>query len=129
MQPNVTIFLNLFVIRLIARFISMSSSFLNFLCPMHTLLVSYLVLGSLFHTIEHKFCGLSTGLRVCVKATKFYYYYLLDRHFLAALDKVSGHKFFKGPIGFVGFCKGVIVTYPMEIGKVCVSKQLLMIPA
>ena len=42
---------------------------------MHTLLVSYLYLGSLFHTIEHKFCGLSTGLRFCVKATKFYYYY------------------------------------------------------
>ena len=70
------IFLNLFVFRLLARFISMSSSFLNFLCPMHTLLVSYLYLGSLFHTIEHKFCGLSTGLRFCVKATKFYYYYL-----------------------------------------------------
>ena len=69
------IFLNLFVFRLLARFISMSSSFLNFLCPMHTLLVSYLYLGSLFHTIEHKFCGLSTGLRFCVKATKFYYYY------------------------------------------------------
>ena len=51
----------------------MSYSFLNFLCPMHTLLVSYLYLGSLFHTIEHKFCGLSTGLRFCVKATKFYY--------------------------------------------------------
>ena len=68
------IFLNLFVFRLLARFISMSSSFLNFLCPMHTLLVSYLYLGSLFHTIEHKFCGLSTGLRFCVKATEFYYY-------------------------------------------------------
>ena len=44
----------------------MSSSFQNFLCPMHTLLDSYLDLVSLFHTIEHKFCGLSTGLRVCV---------------------------------------------------------------
>ena len=59
-------FLDLLAIRLIARFISMSFSFLNFLCPMHTLLDSYLDLVSLFHTIEHKFCGLSTGLRVCV---------------------------------------------------------------
>ena len=53
----------------------------------------------------------------------------VDRIFLSALYKVSGRKFFKGPIGFVGFCKGVIVTSPMEIGKICVSKQLLMIPA
>ena len=61
------IFLNLLAyFRPIARFISMSSSFQNFLCPMHTLLDSYLDLVSLFHTIEHRFCGLSTGLRVCV---------------------------------------------------------------
>ena len=72
------IFLNLFVFRLLARFISMSSSFLNFLCPMHTLLVSYLYLGSLFHTIEHiSFVVYPLGLEFVLKAkaTKFYYYY------------------------------------------------------
>ena len=110
MQPNVKIFLNLFVIRLIARFISMSSSFLNFLCPMHTLLVSYLVLGSLFHTIEHKFCGLSTGLRVCVKATKFYYYY----HYKFAF------KFHLGFVKITGTGPSHVTIFPLVNYKVTV---------
>ena len=39
-QPNFMIFLNILAIRPIACFISISTSFQNFLCPVHILLNS-----------------------------------------------------------------------------------------